>query len=241
MRLADKLFVLFRTHSRSFLVLSLGLSMLVIIPVVFGNSPKFVKAGSVSGPKCDRSHSECVPKIIKIETDYNEATVYFENCGDLCKEMVVSFGKDPLANTSEIQFSPTVSSEGNSLIYTVGALDPSTNYFFKIRCSDKKKCFVYSQTQKVHTSQCQTSFESNSDIATVLTCGAPKKEAQILGTISNNDSSNNTKPTIYSVLAVVSTLVGVGIYFFVKMKYSKHVFRKRTRGGFYHRPTVVSA
>lgn len=231
---ADRLFVLIRPHAKKSLVIISVLTVLVIAHIFFEHSSKSVKAGSIPSPECDNMESRCVPNIVKIETDYNEATLYFENCGELCKEMIVAFGKDPLANTSEIKFeSGDALPVGGLLSYTVGALDPSMNYFFKIRCKDKKKCLEYSRTQKVHTSQCHTSFKSNSDIATVLTCGAQSKESQILGVTSGSDKPGSTNLTLYSVLAIVLMLTGVGIYSFVRRRYAKHVFRKRARGGIY--------
>ncbi len=119
---------------------------------------------------CSNPQAPCVPNIVKIETDYDLANLFFENCGRLCEDMIVSYGKDISSPTSDVRFTPVLQPKTGLLSYTVGPLDPNSKYYFKLKCAESQSCTRYGQVYEVRTSHCLLSYSGGTAQAVVGRC-----------------------------------------------------------------------
>lgn len=155
---------------------------------------------------CNNPSTPCVPDVVKIETDYDLASLYFANCGKSCEEMIVSYGKDNTSPTSDIRFTPSPQSETGLLSYAIGPLDPNSKYYFKLKCAGSPNCTTYSKSYEVRTSHCVLTYTKDPNQPAVSNCNKEVYLGQIDAT-ANKAMTTQGVSFSFTFISITSILV----------------------------------
>ncbi|MFO0703804.1 MAG: hypothetical protein U0525_03710 [Patescibacteria group bacterium] len=171
------------------------------------------------------------PEISKIITHYDTMDIILPDCGYLCRDLVVSYAKDPVSVGAEIRFSPQKDNETGYYKYQIGALDTNSTYYVKIKCfGEDPKCSQYSKPEIVKTTKCQLQYRAGNLEPDKVDCNVNTEisASSSAETLISENQKNWNDMNLYVVVGFVVMVVALGVYYF-KFRIVKHEFKKRPR------------
>jgi len=213
---------------------TLFVSILAFLIISFASG----KVSAQSPTICQTSSGTCLPEIVKIETNYDHARVYIRDCGELCKDVIIAYSKDPTSAPSEIRTAPSYDSNSGLLVSSVTALDTNSSYYFRVKCADEEKCKAYSGTQEVRMAGCVMVYDGITKNIPKVSCEEKINKNDLFTPIADNWNTKLNTVLKYSI-PVFALAFGISIFLLVTKKDKCHKFKTRPRNIYRSRTAKV--
>ena len=187
---------------------------------------------------CQNVGGACLPEIVRIETSYDLAKVYIRDCGDLCKDVIIAYSKDPTSTPSEIRITPSYDPYSGLLVSSVTALDTNSSYYFRVKCADEEKCKTYGGVQEVRMARCTMIYNGITKDVPQVSCEDRITKKDALAPIASTWDTRLNTVLKYSI-PVFALAFGILLFVIITKKDKCHNFKKRPRNIYRSRTAKV--